>query len=458
MPDGWEPDDTVVQASLLVSDGSLQQHRFHHSQDEDWARFSAQAGVSYLVETSLLGYAADTYLTLLGPDGQTELAENDDCQGQPRSCIRWTADSSHTTYVRVHSAAPMVAGCKEHDYFLSVRALSYDAYLPLLTRSAAATAGQRSPGQAAYVPAAVGNPAHSLLVHPHKGWLYTASEGTAADGGLLTISDPASSALLARVAIGGQPQGMALDPVAGRLYVTSWEQGSVTVFDAQSGEPLAEAADLQRPSGLALVRGAGQAPGQAALYVAETSADRLVILDGKTAERQGEIKVGADPYALAASADGERVYVALAGNGEVAVLDTRRQEVMARAPLGGLGVPQDVAVHDSSGHVYVLYLLAPRYCNVAILDANSGQQVGLIAATLDHPLDGAQALAVDGARDRLYVSDSSGLQVFSTATAEWLATLPAEGPANPFGLAVESRRGQVYAALLGDQSRLSVFP
>jgi YVTN family beta-propeller protein len=267
---------------------------------------------------------------------------------------------------------------------------------------------------------------------------------------LLTVSDPASGAVLARVSIGQQPRGMALDPVAGRLYVTSWERGSVAVFDARSGQRLAEARGLLRPNGLALAGGQ--------LYVAETAAHRLLILDSKTAERRGEIELGPGPYTLAASADGERVYVALAGSDEVAVVETAQDEVIARTALGGLGFPQDIAVDTTTGRVYVVYLLAPRYRNVTIINGRSGKQVGVIAANLELPLDGAQALAVDAARQRLYVSDAGGLQVFSTTTNRWLETHPVEGPANPFGLAVDPRRGQVYAALPGDKKQLAVYP
>jgi DNA-binding beta-propeller fold protein YncE len=444
----------------VPSNGSLLHHHFHHAQDEDWARFSAQAGVSYLVETSLLGSRADTYLSLLGPDGQTELAVNDDCQGQRRSCIVWRAPDSNTAYVRVRAADPLAmdTGCEGQDYFLSIRGLPHGLYLPLLTRSPLATAHRRPAGQALPALAASGGSVESLIVHPHRGWLYTAGQAGAGEAAVLTISDPGSSAVLARVPIAGQPRGMVLDPVADRVYVTGWEQGSVTVLDATSGDRMAEAADLQRPSGLAVVSDVGRLPGQTTLYVAESGAGRLAMLDGKTLERRGEIAVGTGPYALAASTDGQRVYAPLAGAGEVAMLDTTLQEVVARTPLDGLGLPQAVAVHATTGRVYVLYLLGPRYSNIAILDGRSGQLVGLIAATLDHPLHGAQSLAVDAAQQRLYVSDAAGLQVFSTATGEWLATLPASSPASTFGLAVDPQRGRVYGALRGDGQRLSVFP
>jgi DNA-binding beta-propeller fold protein YncE len=230
------------------------------------------------------------------------------------------------------------------------------------------------------------------------------------------------------------------------------------VFDARSGEQLAEATGLLRPSGLALAGGRRRPNGESHVYVAETAANRLLILDGRTAEQRGEIKMSLAPHTIAASADGQRLYVALAGSGDVALVDVERAEITKRTPLGGLGLPQDLAVDDGTGRVYVLYLLAPRYRNVAILDGQSGEQVGIISASLEHPLDGAHALAVDAGRQRLYISDAAGLQIYSTTTLKWLATLPTEGSTNAFGLAVDAQRGYVYAALPGNQRQLAVFP
>ncbi|HUW09085.1 MAG TPA: hypothetical protein VM537_05110, partial [Anaerolineae bacterium] len=286
VPDGWEPDDTPAQAPAVVTGGSPAFHHFHHTDDQDWARFPAQAGVSYLVETSMLGYAADTHLSILGADGQTVLAENDNCQGRPRSCLLWTAASDHVAYAQVRSAAPVDGSCKGQEYFLSIRSLPHILYLPLLTHDGRVTSAARPAGQAAGAPSGTEGPVHSVLVHPLTGWLYSAGAGTQGSGGVLTISDPAGDDVLARVAIGPQPRGMALDPAAGRLYLSDWNEGddgSVVLLDARSGKQQAEAGGLQHPSGLGVAGGK--------LYVAETAADRLLVLDGRTLQRLEEIKL-----------------------------------------------------------------------------------------------------------------------------------------------------------------------
>jgi uncharacterized repeat protein (TIGR01451 family) len=334
----------------------------------------------------------------------------------------------------------------------------HEIYLPLVTYSVSPVTHTIPPGRALGETAAGTGPVQSLSVHPRTGWLYAISEEPLTGGGMLTVTDPASGLVLARAMTGGQPRGMALDPVAGQLYVASWEPGRVTVIDAHSGEQQAEAGGLHRPSGLALVDTGGDSGTPRDLVVAETARDRLVIIDASSAERKGEIRVGPSPYTLAASGDGPLVYVALAGGDQVAVVNVSRYQVMARAHLGGLGLPLDIAVDHHADRVYVLYLLTPRYRNIAILDGRSGERLGVIGANLEQPLDTARSLAVDGARQRLYVSDASGVQVYSTTTTEWLATLPASGPASPFALAVDIVRGQLYGGLPGEPRPVRIFP
>jgi len=98
----------------------------------------------------------------------------------------------------------------------------------------------------------------------------------------------------------GQPHGMALDPAAGRMVIPDWAPGSLSVHDARTGEQPAEVRVRRRPIGLALAGDSGAPRERSQLPVAETSADRLLILDGQTARRRGKIEVGPAPYAVTA--------------------------------------------------------------------------------------------------------------------------------------------------------------
>jgi hypothetical protein len=92
-----EPNDLPAQATLLNVDSS-----FHHAGltqgDDDYYRFTAQAGTTYYIETQ--GYM-DTYLRLFSTDGTTFLDSDDDGGEGNNALITWKAPSSGTYYFAV---------------------------------------------------------------------------------------------------------------------------------------------------------------------------------------------------------------------------------------------------------------------------------------------------------------------------------------------------------------------
>lgn len=77
--DGYESDDTRGEATLIAKDGTPQTHTFHTPGDVDWIRFYARPGYYYTIQTSNLGDATDTVLTLYRNSETTPRAQNDDC-------------------------------------------------------------------------------------------------------------------------------------------------------------------------------------------------------------------------------------------------------------------------------------------------------------------------------------------------------------------------------------------
>ncbi|MBI4318450.1 MAG: pre-peptidase C-terminal domain-containing protein [Chloroflexi bacterium] len=100
-PDSYEPDNTAGQAGTIVVNGAAQRHNFHIAGDNDWVKFTAAAGTSYVVETSNLGSASDTYMYLYGTVGTTVITYDDDSGPGLGSRIAWTATSPGTYYVRI---------------------------------------------------------------------------------------------------------------------------------------------------------------------------------------------------------------------------------------------------------------------------------------------------------------------------------------------------------------------
>ena len=108
--DLFENDNTPASSSFL-SIGQTQEHNFSHPGDEDWVKFAAIAGKTYIIQTQGLAPSADTYLSLYDIDGRTLLSSNDDFDETLASRIQWTAPSNGTYYAKVRHWNPYTAGC-----------------------------------------------------------------------------------------------------------------------------------------------------------------------------------------------------------------------------------------------------------------------------------------------------------------------------------------------------------
>jgi hypothetical protein len=118
--DEYEPDDSPRLATPLKLE-KPQPHNLHVVGDEDWVRFDARAGFTYVVETFDLGASVDTVLHLLNEEGK-ELLVDDDGRGEEAgaSRIRWVAGGDARLYVLVHDSGDD-AGGPGTEYWISLQ-------------------------------------------------------------------------------------------------------------------------------------------------------------------------------------------------------------------------------------------------------------------------------------------------------------------------------------------------
>lgn len=99
--DAYEPDDGLLQASVLVAPGVQWNHTCHRAGDVDWVRFDATAGITYALRTFNLTANGDTIISLHDSLGN-ELAKNDDyLPGSRWSGIDWTAAMTGKYFMRI---------------------------------------------------------------------------------------------------------------------------------------------------------------------------------------------------------------------------------------------------------------------------------------------------------------------------------------------------------------------
>lgn len=123
---GYEPNDTCPEAHPIGVDGLVQQHSFALAADNDWVRFDAQAGVTYLIEARTPPESrADVDMELYSTCNGVPVAG----QGfafTPDIRLEFKAPESGPLYLKLVNAAPEVFG-EDVTYHLSVRALGQNA-------------------------------------------------------------------------------------------------------------------------------------------------------------------------------------------------------------------------------------------------------------------------------------------------------------------------------------------
>jgi DNA-binding beta-propeller fold protein YncE len=191
-----------------------------------------------------------------------------------------------------------------------------------------------------------------------------------------------------------EPQGVAFLQDLNRIVVTNSGDGSCKVFDGTTYEPLAavkfaDDADQLRydPSRHLIYVGYGDG----AIGTMDPSTNRIV---GESFE------LGAHPESFQLEASGPRIFVNLASQNQIAVIDrdTRR---ITKWTLAGAGTNFPMAVDEKNRRLFVA---ARRPATLLVLDLDTGRQVARLPGAAD-----SDDMWYDATRRRIYVPGGEGL-------------------------------------------------
>ena len=118
-PDSYEPDNNASNAKWIECNGMEQTHNFHVSGDEDWLKFNATSGATYIIETSDLGPDCDTYMYLYDSN-LTLITEDDDGGTGLASKIVWNCSIDGIYYVMIRHYDSEAYGNDTH-YNVSIK-------------------------------------------------------------------------------------------------------------------------------------------------------------------------------------------------------------------------------------------------------------------------------------------------------------------------------------------------
>jgi DNA-binding beta-propeller fold protein YncE len=137
----------------------------------------------------------------------------------------------------------------------------------------------------------------------------------------------------------------------------------------------------------------------------------LTVIDAKSLEVAGTIKLPGSPEGFQIDSHGSRLYVNTGPPYEVAVVDTDKMEVISHFQLGGDKGIETLALDEGNHRVFVGFRGDPR---VVALDQDSGKEVARVTIP-----DGIDDMFYDAKRKRLYASCASGfLAVISQVDAD----------------------------------------
>jgi YVTN family beta-propeller protein len=335
-----------------------------------------------------------------------------------------------------------------------------------LAAGVVAFAGSRNLG------AQAGAEARGRTIHPH------ALGFNSATGRLYAVDQDADRVLVVNrngsqsfIAVGKQPNSIAIDAAANRIYVVNAGNGNVSVIDGSSDGVVATVPTDARPYAI------GIDTSQHRAYVTNTFSDKVTVIDGTT-NRAQQLALGSkdfvetdahrhraffisyeDPALTMLDADNKlhRIELGLSHpwglavdeqRGTVYVTEIGKDTLIAYHENDGTtnkvstgSMPDAVAVDQAANRIYVANYAAN---SVTVIDGATMKPLATVAVGT-HP----QALAVDGKRHIILVANthSDNVTVIDNTRNRVVATIP--GGANPYAIAVDSDTGDAYVANYG---------
>ncbi|WP_458690840.1 serine/threonine-protein kinase [Nocardia tengchongensis] len=263
------------------------------------------------------------------------------------------------------------------------------------------------------------------------------------------------------VAVGKNPQGVAVDATTHNVYVANYDSGTVSVLD---GTTLAVTATIEN---IPHAMGVAVDPQTRTVYVTDyADSGKVFVIDAHTNTVAATIAVGANPDNIAVDPRTHLVYVtnatvdllvegqtgARTGSkpGSVSVIDPRARAVTATV---GVGIrPIEVVVDVDRSRLYVGN---DGDNSVSVIDLSTNTVAAIVAAGR-----GIEGLALDHRSGTLYVANNLGDSVWTidTHTNRVTGIIPVHRPSM---IAIDQDRRILYVGVLlanGDPTTLDLTP
>ena len=253
----------------------------------------------------------------------------------------------------------------------------------------------------------------------------------------LTLAEPSASAPLERVAtiplagpVGGLDH-LALDARRGRLFVANTANNSLDVVDLKAGRLLTQVPGQGR------IRGVAYAADLDRIFVGNGTGGIFNAIDGEDYSVLKTLALGTDADNVRYNPSARRAYLVHADE-ELAVIDTTTYATRSPIPL-----PKDLGAFQLESGRPRMYLNAKSAGQVIVIDSQTDKVVARFPVA---PAGMNAALAIDEPGRLLFVGcrKEPSLVVMDADTGRVVARVPLPGDVDD--LYLDARRGRIYAS------------
>jgi YVTN family beta-propeller protein len=279
-------------------------------------------------------------------------------------------------------------------------------------------------GQAVSI--AVGREPDALAVDEQTDRVYVVNVGSAS----VSVIDGARNAVIATVRTGNAPYSIAIDAELDRIYVSNTYSNKLAVIDGSTNTA------KYLPFGSKDVIGVDTKRHRLLMFGYESPA--IKVMDEKT-QQVSTMQALPHLWGLAINASNGEFYVPEIGNNALFVA--------GKPPIPVGELPDAVAIDAVHDRIFVTnYGTGATPSTVSEIDAKQSKVIATIPVGIR-----PQAVAIDAKRGLVYIANAHGntVTVIDEADAKVLATLP--GGHTPYALALDPKSGAVFAANYGAQ-------
>jgi YVTN family beta-propeller protein len=170
---------------------------------------------------------------------------------------------------------------------------------------------------------------HMVLLNRDNSKLFTTNMGS----GTVTIAERGAPWTATAVAVGQGPEGFDLTPDGKEIWAANYGDGKLAVVDVATKKvKLTFATNTRRANRVKIT------PDGKLALVSDMGGGELVIFDTATHKEVKRVRLGSSPEGILIEPSGQRAFVAVTGDDEVAVIDLRSLSVTKRfSPGKGTG-------------------------------------------------------------------------------------------------------------------------